>query len=121
MTLSKNLAILSIGLLLSPLSVLARDKNQHSVNIFSLVQVGDKQLRPGNYKVEWQGTGPKVEVSFVREGKTVATVPAMLKLNDSQATQDDVITKTISVNEQALEELDFAHQKEALLFGQSGS
>jgi hypothetical protein len=68
-------AFLSMLALLSPLSAFARDKNQHSVEILDSVQVGSTQLKPGNYKVEWQGSGPEVQVNFVRDGKTVATVP----------------------------------------------
>jgi excisionase family DNA binding protein len=34
-----------------------------------------QQPEPGNYKLEGQGTGPEARVSFVRDGKTVATVP----------------------------------------------
>ena len=73
------LTLLSIVAVLLPLSMFARDKNQHSVDIPVTVQVGGTQLKPGNYKVEWQGTGPDVQVTFLRGGKTVATVPATLK------------------------------------------
>ncbi len=52
------LALVSILGLLSPLSVFARDKNQHSVDIPSTLQVGNTQLKPGNYKVKWDEAGP---------------------------------------------------------------
>ena len=32
-------------------------------------------MKPGKYNVQWQGTGPEIQVSFVQNGKTVATVP----------------------------------------------
>ena len=108
------LALLSILAVLSPLSVFARDKNQHSVEIPSTVQVGGTQLKPGNYKVEWQGTGPDLQVTFLRDGKTVATVPATLKTN--QVTQDEIVTDS----ENTLHEIDFRRDKEALVFQQSG-
>ena len=38
--------------------------NARSVEISDVVQIGSTQLKPGNYKVEWQGTGPAVQVSF---------------------------------------------------------
>ena len=108
------LALLSILTVLSPLNVFARDKNQHSVEIPSTVQVGGTQLKPGNYKVEWQGTGPDLQVTFLRDGKTVATVPATLKTN--QVTQDEIVTDS----ENTLHEIDFRRDKEALVFQQSG-
>jgi len=72
----KYAALLSVLAILSSVSALARDKNQHSVEIPDSVQVGGTQLQPGSYQVEWQGTGSEVQVNFVRDGKTVATVPA---------------------------------------------
>ena len=65
-------------------SALARD-NAHSVEISSAVQIGGTRLKAGNYKVDWQGTGPAVQVSFQRNGKTVVTVPGTLKTNDESA------------------------------------
>jgi len=113
----KYAALLSTLALLSPVGALARDKNQHSVEIPDTVQVGSARLEPGNYKVEWQGTGSDVQVNFVRDGKTVATVPATLKTNDGQVVQDAIVTDTTS---STLKEIDFGHDREAVIFGQSG-
>lgn len=114
---ARYLALLSTLTLLFPLSLWARDKNQHSVDIIDSVQVGRIQLKPGNYRVEWQEAGPVVHVKFVQDGKTVATVSGMLKVNDTQVTQDDLVIQTTSAHRKVLEEIDFGHQKEALIFG----
>ena len=113
----KCLALLSMLTLLSPLCAWARVRNQHSVDISDSVKVGAMQLQPGTYKVEWQETGSSVHVKFLHEGKTVATVPATLKMNDAQVAQDDVVIQNLT-NQKVLEEIDFGHQKEALVFGQ---
>jgi hypothetical protein len=112
----KNTALLSVLAVLCSLSAFARDKNQHSVNLSDAVQVGNTQLQPGNYKVEWQGAGPDVQVNFVRNGKTVATVPGTLKT--SPVSQDAVVTDNASSNK-TLSEIDFGRDKQALVF-QSG-
>jgi len=116
----KYATLLSMLALLSSVSALARDKNQHSVEISNAVQVGGNQLEPGNYKVEWQGTGPEIQVNFVRDGKTVATVPGTLRTNNPQVTQDEIVTDTTSASAQTLTEIDFARNKESLVFEQSG-
>ena len=116
----KYAALLSMLALLSSVSALARDKNQHSVEIPDSVQVGDTQLTPGNYRVEWQGTGPQIQVNFVRDGRTVATVPGTLKTNDAKVTQDDIVTDTTGANTKTLEKIDFGRNKESLVFEQSG-
>jgi hypothetical protein len=56
-------------------------------------------------------------VNFVRDGKTVATVPATLKTNDAKVTQDDVVTDK---NTKTLQEIDFSRNKESLVFEQNG-
>jgi|ERR1700678_34080 hypothetical protein len=116
----KYVAFLSMVTLLSSVMALAGDVNQRSVEIPASVQVGGAQLQPGNYKVEWQGTGPEIKVNFVRDGKTVATVPGTLKTHDAQVTQDEILTDTTSTNIQTLTEIDFRRTKEALVFEQSG-
>lgn len=111
----KNTALLSVLAVLCSLSAFARDKNQHSVNISDAVQVGNTQLQPGNYKVEWQGTGPDVQVTFLQNGKAVATVPGTLKTNDAQVSQDAIVTDSATANRK-LNEIDFGRNKEALVF-----
>jgi len=112
------LAVLSTLALLFPVSALARN-NAHSVQIFDVVQIGSTQLQPGNYKVEWQGTGPAVQVSFQQNRKTVVTVPATLKTNDDQVTQDAIMIEATSAETTELKEIDFGRQKEALVFEQN--
>jgi len=113
----KFLALLSTLAVLFSLSAFARDNNQHSVDLADTVQVGGTQLQPGHYKLEWQGTGPAVQVTFLRNGKTVAMAPGTLKTNDEQITQDQVITNTTS---KELNEIDFRRNKEAIVFQMSG-
>ena len=120
MKLIKYPVLLSMLALLSSVFALARDNNQHSVEIPDALQVGSAQLQPGNYKVEWQGTGPEVQVKFLRNGKTVATVPGTLKTNNTQVVQADVVTGTTSANTRTLQEIDFGHNKESLIFQQTG-
>jgi len=112
----RNLALFSALVLLSPLCALAKDKNEHSVNIADSVQVAATELQPGNYRVEWEGVGPEVNVKFLHDGKVVATVPGTLKTNDKDATQDDIVTQLTNGNKRVLTEIDFAHQKDALVF-----
>ena len=63
-------------------------------------------MKPGNYKVELQGTGPEIQVNFIRAEKTVATVPGTLKTNDAQVVQDEIVTEDTSVNTKTLKEID---------------
>jgi hypothetical protein len=99
-------------------NALARD-NAHSVEISDAVRVSGTSLKPGNYKVEWQGTGPAVQVSFQQNGKTVVTVAGTLKTNDDQVTQDAIVTEATGTGTSTLKEIDFRHLKKALVFDQN--
>ena len=100
-------------------SAYAARNNAHSVEISDAVQIGGTKLKPGNYKVEWQGTGPAVQVSFQQNGKTVVTVPGTLMTNDDQVTQDAIMTEATGAGTSTLKEIDFGHQREALVFDQN--
>ena len=99
--------------------VRAPHDNARSGEIFDSVQIGTTKLKPGNYRVEWQGSGPAVEVSFRRNGKSVVTVPATFKTNDDQVTEDAIVTEATGAGTSTLKEIDFGHHKEALVFDQN--
>jgi hypothetical protein len=52
--------------------------DSQSVSIASPVKIGSTQLAAGTYKVSWTGAGSNVQVTLVKNGKTVATVPAKM-------------------------------------------
>jgi hypothetical protein len=109
-------AVLSLTCLLGFGGSAYAARNSRSVEISDAVQIGSTKLRPGNYEVEWQGTGPAVQVSFQQNGKTVVTAPGTLKTNDDQVTQDAIVTAATGAGTSTLKEIDFGHQKEALVF-----
>jgi hypothetical protein len=51
----------------------------------------------------------------------VATLPATLKTNDNQAKQDAIRIEETSADTSTLKEIDFGHQRAALVFGQNPS
>jgi hypothetical protein len=52
------------------------------------VTVEGKQLSPGTYRLEWDGTGPDVRVNILRGKEMVATVPAHLVEQQARNAQD---------------------------------
>jgi len=68
------------ALFIMALSVaVAGPKNRKTITISEPTLVGSVTLKPGDYTIEWNGTGPDVQVSFSRGNKSVVTVPATLK------------------------------------------
>jgi hypothetical protein len=108
------------GLLALPVTAFAKDKNEGNLTLANPVQVGSTQLEPGNYKVEWQGSGPNVNMNILQDNKTVVTAPA--KLVTYTEGQDAVVTGPAVNDPQktALQEIDFGKQKEGLQLTQPG-
>ena len=52
--------------------------------------VNGTKLKAGDYKLQWDGSGPDVEVSIVRGKNVVAKVPAKLVDLNSNAANDEV-------------------------------
>jgi hypothetical protein len=74
----KRTAIVALILMMTPMALLAASKNSEKVTFSETVTVNGTQIPPGEYRVEWQGTGASVEASILRAGKVVATAPATL-------------------------------------------
>jgi hypothetical protein len=110
-----TVAVLASGL---SLSAFAKDKNETKVNFSDPIQVGSTQLKPGDYKLQWDGNGPDVQVKIVKGKDVLATVPAKLSANKVSLGTDAVTTGS-SGNAKTLNQVDFAGGKESLVFADS--
>lgn len=68
-------SLLALGLLGSS-AVFARESNKTTLNLYEKVTVNGKTLNPGKYTVDWEGSGPDVQVNILQGKQTVASVPA---------------------------------------------
>jgi len=99
--------------------VFARNKNEGSLTLVETVSIGSTQLQPGQYKAEWKAeSGNAVKIDILQHGKTVASVKGTLKEVPQPFPQDAISTKPLGDNARAIEEIDFANRKEALLIGE---
>lgn len=73
-----SVGILGAALLVAP-SVFANNMNKASLDVSERVNVNGQTLDPGKYRVEWESSGPTVQVKLVQGKKTVATFPAQLQ------------------------------------------
>jgi hypothetical protein len=72
-----KVAILLIGsALVFSTSTFAGDANKGKLHLQDKTIVDGKPVNPGNYTVEWTGSGTTVEVTLLQGKKTVATFPA---------------------------------------------
>ena len=114
-TFARSLLFLTILAVLTS-TVLADSKH---VAFSDPVTVGGTVLKPGTYKVVWIGSGPDVQVSFMKGYTSVATASARLVLEKSPYPHYRwTLMKTLPDNSRALMRLSFKNK--SLLFDLSG-
>ena len=77
------------------------------------VVVAGTLLEAKTYKLVWEGTGPQVQVSFMKGSKTVATASATIVLAESSY-DGAVETKALADNSKVLEKITWKNK--ALVF-----
>jgi len=72
-----------------------------NLQLFEKVTVDGKALSPGQYKVEWDGSGNQVHAKILKDGHVVATAPAKMTPGNPQD-NNGYVTKTGNSGEKQL-------------------
>ncbi len=114
-TISKSV-VLGLAVLLASSAFGA---NKGSLNLQNPTTINGTKLKAGEYKLEWDGTGPNVEVS-IRQGKNVlAKVPAKIVDLNTAASNDAAMVKMNGDGTSTLSGARFQGKKYALEIGES--
>lgn len=116
----RSAAILFAGSLLFSTAALAVKTNKKSMHLYEDATVKGTLLHPGDYKVEWTGSGPNVHLNLVQNGTTVATVPARIVTETSSHNQDGYVLQTAKNGGKSIEEIFFGGTKYDLKIQPSG-
>jgi hypothetical protein len=115
-TISKSV-VMGLALLLAS-SAFAGTKA--SLNLQSPTTISGTKLKAGDYKLEWDGSGPNVEVSIMQGRNVLAKVQAkVVDLNSPSANNAAVVIKN-NDGTSTLSGARFAGKKFALELGDSG-
>jgi len=77
MKFARNLYTLAASLLLAASAFAGpAGDNKGTLRLYDTVTVQGKQLPAGEYRLEWSGTGPNVQVNVVKGKETVTTLQA---------------------------------------------
>ena len=115
-TVSKSL-VMGLALLLAS-SAFAATKG--SLQLGSPVTVNGTKLKPGDYKLQWEGTGPNVEVSIMQGRNVLAKVPAHIVQLESASANDAAVTRKDDSGDRSLTGVRFSGKKFALELGEAG-
>ena|SRR5271165_6882613 len=110
-----RIAVLLFGTaLLFSSAALAGEANRGKLQLSDKVVVDGQPLNPGNYRVEWDGSGPNVQVRLVLGKQTVATLPAHLAEQLTANSQDAYSTSVEHDGSRALTTIYFSGKRFAL-------
>ena len=113
-TISKSI-FLGTALLLASTAFAGTKAN---LQITSPTNVNGTRLQPGDYKVEWDGAGPNVEVSILKGKNVVAKVPAHVVDLSTPAANSAAVVKANGDGTSNLSGVRFEGKKFALEFGE---
>ena len=113
----KYTAILAL-MLTVPMALLVAAPKNSAVTFAETVTVNGTQIPPGNYHVEWQGTGATVEASILQGKQVVASAPATLV--NAKTNYDGAVETTEGPNSsKILQAIDWSNQ--SLRFDQANT
>ncbi len=118
----KYFAVIAVFCLITTAGLFADSKSKDSgkLNLANPVQIGSTQVAPGDYKVEWSGTGDNVQVNILKGKNVVATTEGKLVELSKKAENSSVTTKALEGNTRALIEIQFDNKKQSLVFDHDG-
>jgi hypothetical protein len=114
-TVSKSV-VMGVALLLASGAFAATKAN---LTLSHSTTVNGTKLKAGDYKLEWDGSGPEVQVSIVQGKNVVAKVPAKVVEMDKNAQNDSTVLKNNDDGTTSLTEARFAGKKFSLKLGEA--
>jgi hypothetical protein len=115
-TVSKSL-MLGLALLLATSAFAA---TKASLQLSNPVTVNGTALKPGEYQLQWEGSGPNVELSILKGKNVVAKVPAHMVDLETPAANDAAVTRENPAGPSSLAGVRFQGKKFALELGEAG-
>ncbi|HXM67865.1 MAG TPA: hypothetical protein VN911_14115 [Candidatus Acidoferrum sp.] len=112
-TVSKSL-VMGLALLLASSAFAATKAN---LQLSNPVLVNGTQLKPGDYKIQWDGSGPNVELSIIQGKNVVAKVPAHIVELANPAAYDAAVTHKNDSGPNSLAGVRFQGKKMAIELG----
>jgi hypothetical protein len=114
-TVSKSL-VLGLAMLLASTAFAA---TKASLQLSNPTLVNGTTLKPGDYRIQWEGTGPDVELSILQGKNVVAKVPAHVVELQTPASSDAAVTHQNASGPNTLAGVRFQGKKTALELGDS--
>src|SRR5580692_7649010 len=117
MKVTKSL-VLGLAVLLATSAFAA---NKGSLQVQEPISVNGQQLKPGDYKVQWDGNGPSVELSITQGKKVIAKVPANVVTIATPSQSDAAVVRNNGDGTKSLTEVRLSGKKFSLTVGEEAA
>lgn len=114
-TVSKSV-VMGLALLLASSAFAATKAN---LQVQTPLTINGTKLKSGDYRLQWEGSGPNVEVSIIQGKNVVTKVPARLVDLQSAPNNDAAVTKRNDDGTSTLTGIRFGGKKYALELGEA--
>ena len=114
---SKNL-MLGLALLLATGAFAA---NKTTLQVSEPTQINGTKLAPGDYRLQWEGNGPSVEVSIMKGKNVVAKVPAQVVNLDTPSPSDAAVVTRAQDGTRNITQIRMSGKKYALAVGEEAA
>jgi hypothetical protein len=95
--------------------------NKGSLTVQEPITVNGTKLPAGDYKVQWEGSGPSVELSITQGKKVIAKVPAQIVNLDQPSQSDATVVKNNGDGSRSLSEVRLSGKKFAIAVGEEAA
>jgi hypothetical protein len=112
-----KIMVLGLALLLAASAFAA---TKASLQLGRPVTVNGTTLQPGDYKVQWEGDGPNVQVSILQGKNVVAKAPAHMVELQTPAAYDAAVTRKSDSGPNSLTGIRFHGKRLSLELGENG-
>jgi hypothetical protein len=112
-----KIVVVGLALLLASSAFASSKAN---LQLSNPVTVNGTKLKPGDYKLQWEGSGPNVELSIMQGSNVLAKVPAHVIALEAPAANDAAVTRKNDSGPNSLAGVRFQGKKFALELGEAG-
>lgn len=114
----KRFTVITVLLVLFVASAAFAAGSSHQITLNKQVTVNGTAVKAGDYKVKWEGTGDRVDLSLNQGKEVVATSPARIVAIDDTPGQDTFVYRDSPDGTASLVEIRFSGKKFALVLGE---
>ena len=108
-------AAMIMALALLSASALFAARNSSVFTLSQAVEIGTTQLKPGEYRVEWEESGSTLQVKIVQGGKTLAATTGKFVEHKERSPYNDVILKPGAGQAKTIDQFDFSNSNQSLV------